>query len=128
MISPSAIGIAADREWIVSEDLTVRARGTVDLPVLATPQLIFMLEDTCVHAVRASLDPHELTVGTAVHVDHLAAATVGARVRVHSELVAIRGRRLVFRIEASAGDRVIGRGLHERAIVDKRRFAEKIAG
>lgn len=116
------IGTSAVHDWTVDEALTVRARGTVDLPVLATPQLIFMLEDTCVLAVKPLLEADKLTVGTAVHVDHLAATKVGEQVHVRAELVAVRGRRLVFRVEARSGSTVVARGLHERAIVNKKEF------
>ncbi len=116
------IGTSATLDWPVLEALTVRARGTVDLPVLATPQLIFMLEDTCVQAMKPILEDGKVTVGTAVHVDHLAAAKVGQNVHVLSELVSVRGKRLVFRVEARSNGIVVARGLHERAIVDKQEF------
>lgn len=122
-----AIGTSAALDWPVLEALTVRARGTVDLPVLATPQLIFMLEDTCVLAMKPLLDEDKVTVGTAVHVDHLAAAKVGQSVHVLSELVAVRGRRLVFRVEARSDGIVVARGLHERAIVNKQEFEASLA-
>ncbi|MGD9844355.1 MAG: thioesterase family protein [Variibacter sp.] len=119
MIDESAIGKGATRDWLVDEALTVRAHGTVDLPVLATPNLIFMLEDTCVAAAKPLLDDGELTVGTAVYVDHLAAAPVGTQIHANVRIVAIRPKRLVFRVEATAGPSVVARGVHERAIVKK---------
>ena len=48
------IGTALTRDWPVLEIHSVRAHGSIDLPVLATPHLIFMLEDTCVLAVAAA--------------------------------------------------------------------------
>ncbi|MGH9806529.1 MAG: thioesterase family protein [Terriglobia bacterium] len=116
------IGTAMAHEWLVDPSLTVAAHGTVKLPVLATPQLIFMLEDTCVLAVQRLLEEGETTVGTSVHVDHLAASKVGERIRAVAELVSVRGRRLVFRVEARTGEQVVARGLHERAVIDKQRF------
>lgn len=116
------IGTSAVHDWLVDEALSVGAHGTVDLPVLATPHLIFMLEDTCVFAVQPLLEEGKLTVGTAVHVDHLAATKVGEHVHVRAELVSVRGRRLVFRVEARSGSTVVARGLHERAVIDKAEF------
>lgn len=120
------IGTAATRDWLVEEALTVRAHGTVDLPVLATPHLIFMLEDTCVFAAEPLLSDGELTVGTAVHVDHLAATRIGEQVRVHVELVSVRGRRLVFRVEARSGKTAVARGVHERAVINKTEFETRL--
>ncbi len=116
------IGISATHEWPVVQVLTVQAHGTVDAPVLATPQLIFMLEDACVLALQPLLTDEEITVGTSVHVDHLASAKVGQAVKVTAELVSARGKRLVFRVEGRCGKVVLGRGLHERAVVNKAEF------
>ncbi len=117
-----AIGTALDRDWEVEDAMTVRAHGAIDIPVLATPHLIFMLEDTCVLAMKPSLDAGEITVGVAVHVDHVASARVGQVVAVRAELVSVRGRRLVFRVEGRCGKIVVGRGLHERAVVNEKEF------
>lgn len=46
-------------------------------------------------------------------------AYVGDRIDVRAELVSIRSRRLVFRVQARNGHVVVGSGLHERAIIDK---------
>jgi fluoroacetyl-CoA thioesterase len=120
------IGASATRDWTVGPAVTVAAHGTVDLPVLATPHLIFMLEDTCVFAAAPFLEEGATTVGTSVHVDHLATARVGELVTSLAELVSVRGRRLVFRIEARRGTTPIARGLHERAVVDKKEFQAKL--
>lgn len=116
------IGTAATHEWPVTHELTVQAHGTIDVPVLATPRLIFMLEDTCVLAVHPLLSDNEITLGTSVHVDHVAATKVGETVKVTAELVSVRGKRLVFRVEGRTGKAVVGRGLHERAVVNKAEF------
>jgi fluoroacetyl-CoA thioesterase len=111
------IGLSLTKTWPVDEAITVAAHGTVPLPVLATPHLIFMLEDTCMLLARPGLVSDEATVGTAVHIDHLAGARPGDTVDVFAQLVTVRGRRLVFRVEARNGRTMIARGLHERAVV-----------
>src|SRR5678816_2394957 len=97
------IGTAMAHEWLVEEKMTVGSHGSVKLPVLATPQLIFMLEDTCVFAIQKLLVDGETSVGTSVHVDHLAASRVGDRINAFAELVSVRGKRLIFRVEARTG-------------------------
>ncbi len=123
MSSEIPIGSALTQDWPIEEAHTVRAHGLLDLPVLATPHLIFMLEDTCVLVVKPFLAEGEVTVGTSVHIDHVAAAEVGRSLTVLAELVTVRRRRLVFRVEGRVGRTVIGRGLHERAIVERTAFA-----
>ncbi len=118
------IGTAHAQDWPVLESHTVRAWGSIDLPVLATPFMIFMLEDTCVALAKPFLDAGEVTVGTSVHVDHLGTAEAGQSLSVLAELVSVRKRRLVFRVEARCGRTVVGRGLHERAVVDMASFVK----
>jgi predicted thioesterase len=77
--------------------------------------------------VAPLLKDEELTVGTSVHIDHLAAAKVGEIVHATAELVSDRGRRLLFRIEGRSGKVVLARGLHERAIVNKAKFLAALA-
>ncbi len=113
-------------EWLVDEKLTVAAHGTVNLPVLSTPQLIFMLEDTCVLAIQALLMQGETSVGTSIHVDHLAASKVGEWVKALAELVSVRGKRLIFRVEARTRKVVVARGLHERAVINARQFEDTL--
>ena len=102
--------------------MTVRAHGAIDLPVLATPHLIFMLEDTCVLLMKSLLDAGEITVGVSVHIDHVASARAGQVVSARAELVSVRRRRVVFRVEGRCGKTVVGRGLHERAVVNEKEF------
>ena len=43
-----------------------------------------------------------------------------------AKLVEVRGRRLVFEVSAHWGDVELGSGIHERYIVDERRFIERV--
>ena len=67
MSRPFLIGASAAREWTVEQAMTVAAHGTVDFPVLATPHLIFMLEDTCVLAA----EPFLVAAAKAMEIDTL---------------------------------------------------------
>ncbi|CAM5221937.1 Fluoroacetyl-CoA thioesterase [Castellaniella defragrans] len=122
MIEQVPVGTWYSHSFLVTESVTVGAHGTVDLPVLATPHLIFMLEDACVMAVASFLQEHQVSVGAAVYVNHLAPAYVGDEIDVIVELVSVRGRRLVFRVQACRGAAPVGQGLHERVIIDKENF------
>lgn len=94
------------------------------LVVLATPEMIRLMEEASTLAVQPALDDSgQTTVGTHVDVSHEAAAREGDEVRVQAELVAIDGPRLTFRVEAQVDQRVIGRGTHRRYVVDRSRFA-----
>jgi fluoroacetyl-CoA thioesterase len=90
--------------------------------VLSTPSMVQLMEQTCLLAVAPHLDEHEATVGTHICVSHQAAAAAGEDVVVEGRLVEVVKRRLRFEVRALAGDRVLGEGTHDRAVIDTSRF------
>jgi fluoroacetyl-CoA thioesterase len=108
----------------VTEQDTAQALGSGDVPVLATPRLIQWLEAATVEAARPFLGAGQTSVGTAVRIRHLRAASVGARVRLAATAPpSPDGRRLTFAVSAvdEAGGQLAD-GEIERAIVDRARF------
>lgn len=96
--------------------------------VFATGFFIGLIEWACIRAVNPYLDwPREQTVGTHVDVSHEAATPPGLEVVVSVELTEVDGQRLVFGVEASDGVDVIGRGTHERFVIDSKGFSERTA-
>ncbi|MBQ7492657.1 MAG: thioesterase family protein [Clostridia bacterium] len=95
------------------------------LEVLATPMMIAWMEECCLHCVQPCLAEGQTTVGTAVSVTHEAPTPLNGQVKIACVLRSVDGRRLTFAVEASDSSGIIGRGSHERFIVDARRFQEK---
>ena len=106
----------------MSDDDTAIAVGSGDVPVLATPRVVALVEEATVAAVTPVLDPGETTVGTRVEIDHLLPTPVGATVSAEARLVTVRRHRLRFAIEVREGEQVIARGTVTRAVVDRERF------
>jgi len=95
--------------------------------VFATGFMVGFLEWACIKAVNPHLDwPEEQTVGTHVNVSHLAATPPGLEVTAKVKLIQVDGRRLVFEVEANDGVDVISKGTHERFIINKAKFSEKV--
>ncbi len=90
--------------------------------VLSTPDMIRLMEEASFRSVLEHLDPGENTVGTLVNISHEKAAREGETVLATARLLAVEGRRLDFEVSVTAGDVVIGRGTHQRAVVDSARF------
>ena len=63
------------------------------------------------------------TVGTVVHVSHLAPTPLGETVTYRATVTAVDDRKLTFTVEAEDSRQVIGKGTHERFIIDIERFA-----
>jgi fluoroacetyl-CoA thioesterase len=109
---------------VVAELDTALGIGSGDVPVLGTPRLVALCEETSVAAVAPALDPGETTVGTRVAIDHLAATPIGAVVIARAVLESVEGRSLVFSSTVHQGERLVARAVIHRMLVDKRRFLE----
>jgi fluoroacetyl-CoA thioesterase len=120
------IGAKLEDSVQVGNDNAIRFLGEEGPRVLSTPQMILGMERTCRNLVLPMLDAGQDTVGTHVNVSHLAAAPMGATVVFSSELLAVNKRRVEFRVAARVGDRIIGEGTHQRAIIEVRQFAERV--
>lgn len=95
--------------------------------VFATGFLVGLLEWACIQLVNPHLNwPAEQTLGTHIDVSHEAATPPGLHVTVTARLLAVDGRRLTFAVEAHDGVDVVSRGTHQRAVIDKARFAGKV--
>jgi fluoroacetyl-CoA thioesterase len=119
-------GMVGQIEIVVHEENTARHLGSGNVAVLATPEMIRLMEKAAVAAVDHLLPEGYRTVGVEVDVRHLAATPVGIKVRAQAELIAIEGRKLTFRVEADDEVERIGEGEHRRVIIDLERFKERV--
>jgi fluoroacetyl-CoA thioesterase len=120
-------GLVGELTVIVQESDTARASGGESLPpVLSTPRLISLLERTANQAVLPHLAEGQGMVGSVVNIRHLAATPVGMQVHTRAELLEVDGRRLRFKVEAWDEVDKIADGEHERFIIDRTRFDERL--
>jgi fluoroacetyl-CoA thioesterase len=141
--TPTAEPADATSEWVMGE-IPVGARGVSALKVkpehlanqfkdsilpevLATPVMILVMENAALNAVRPYLEPGQSVLGTLVNVRHLAATPVGHVVQAEAEVTRVDGRRIEFKVSARDEREEIGRGTHERMIVDRARVDTKLA-
>jgi fluoroacetyl-CoA thioesterase len=95
--------------------------------VFATPMMITAMENAALNAIRGYLDPGESAVGTAVDIRHIAATPVGHEVTAEAVVTGTDGRRIRFDVTARDETEEIGRGTHERVVVDLRRLDARLA-
>lgn len=119
-------GLTGTAETVVRETNTALAMGSGSLHVFATPSMIALMEQAACNAVAACLDEESTSVGTLVNITHDAATGMGKKVTVTATLTAVEGRKLVFEITAADEDKQIGKGTHERFIVNKEKFMAKL--
>ena len=121
-------GLVSEMRMTVEESDTARVSGGETLPlVLSTPRMISYMERTAHQALLPYLAEGQTSVGTLVNIRHLGATPVGMQVRFRAELVEVNRRRMRFKVEAWDALEKVGEGEHERFIVDKGRFEERLA-
>lgn len=118
-------GIRGENSQLVTADNTARAMGSGTLEVFATPALVALAEKTCWQSVAAELEEGSGTVGTKLDLEHTAPTPVGMTVTCSSELVAVEGRKLTFKVSLHDEKGSVGGGTHERFIINNAKFAAK---
>ena len=121
------IGTKGEKRVPVTADNAISFLGAAGPRVLATPNMIGLMERTCRDTVLPQLDAGYDTVGTHVDVYHLAAAPIGATAHITAEITAVADRRVEFRVEAWDEKEKIGEGTHQRAIINVAKFAARMA-
>ncbi len=118
-------GLKGTREMVVGAEHATHHLSARD-NVLATPMMIWLMEEACHYTIVPFLSDGQQTVGTLVCVKHLAATPIGMTVRAEAEVVEVDRRRVKFKVEAYDEIEKIGEGEHERFIVDMERFVEGV--
>ena len=114
-------------KMIKTEKVTVenaaKTLGSGSLLVYGTPAMLLLVEKTAV----ALLDGH-LDEGMNLNVDHVSASPIGCEVSCEVTLTEIDRKKLTFAVEVKDPAGVIGKGTHERFIVDAEKFQNKANG
>lgn len=116
-------GLAGSIPLTVTADDTAIALGSGDVPVLATPRVVALVEEAACAALQGALEPGETSVGVRVSLDHLKATTVGRSVLAAATLRAVDGRKLDFAVRVTEDDEEVARGEHRRVVVNREAFA-----
>jgi predicted thioesterase len=123
---PVRPGLTSIVELTVTEGDTALGMSTGDVPVLATPRIIALVEEATVAALDGELQPGCTSVCQRVQVEHIAPAPMGTTIRAEVTLDRIEGRRLSFNVSARDDRRLLAAGRVTRVVVDKERFLDKV--
>lgn len=111
------VGLTAEVNQVVTQDLTADALGNKGVKVYATPYVISLMETAAQAAIISQLPPGAGSVGTMVEMRHLAATPLGMKVRAKATLIETDGKRCLFQVDVFDEVEKIGEGRHERFIV-----------
>ena len=121
-----APGIEGKKEIIITPGLLATAHCSGTLEVFATPAMIALMEQTAMESVADLLPEGSTTVGTEVSVKHFKATLPGNKVSFKSKVIEAGAKKIVFEVEASDVNGLIGKGIHTRYIVDKQSFIDNL--
>ena len=113
-------------ELIVSDALTAIQMGPGDMPVLATPAMMALMENAAMLAVADELPEGCTTVGGHIESSHLKPSKIGDKVTATAEVTKVDGKKIEFKVSAYFGEALLGEGTHLRFIVDRKRFISKL--
>ncbi len=108
----------------VSKEHFASAMKSGSLDVLATPQMIAWMEEAA--CLCLNLEEGKTSVGTCMNVTHDKASPFGAVISITAEMVEVDGRKIKYQVIAQENGEIIGKGYHERFIVDIEKFLSKI--
>ena len=94
--------------------------------VYGTPSMVEDIEYTCHELIQSHLDNGENSVGTHISVDHMGATLEGDIVEVKVAVINIDGRTVSFEAEVKDTLEVVGRGKHNRFIVEINKTFERL--
>ncbi len=107
-------GLEGSEEHLVTDDMSP---PHLPVKVLSTPDMVRLIEQTCLLGVQSHLDDGETTVGVHVCFSHAASVAAGETVRINWELTERDRRRLVFNTTVQSGETLVSEGTHQRFVV-----------
>ena len=122
------LGMTNTAEEIVTEKNIALALKSGSLKVFATPAMIRLIEEAAAELLEKNLPPESTSVGISINMNHTAPTPLGMKVRAEAKVVSVEGRKIIFEIATFDERGEIGRGTHERFIVDAKKFQNKADG
>lgn len=119
------IGVRGQAEETVAHRHTLNYHNSALPSIYSTPNMIGLMEWAAANAMLPYCDPGEISVGTAINIEHRAPTTIGAVVKAEAVLESANGRFYVFRVTAHNGKAEIGRGTVTRAFVNPAEVAKR---
>ena len=118
-------GVTATQKIAIDRDRTIGFMGD-EGRVYSTPSMVRDIEYTCHELLNEHLDDGENSVGTHVSVDHIGATVEGDEVEVSVTITAVEGRAVSFEATVKDSLEQVGRGVHNRFVVDVQKTYERL--
>ena len=119
-------GLKGRVDLTVGDEHTAPSVGSGAIHVLGTPVMINLMEAAALDAAEHLVPKGHQSLGIHVDISHVAATPIGMKVHATAEVTAVEGNRIRFRVEAHDEAGMIGKGTHERVVVNMERFDKRV--
>ena len=126
MSSPFTVGMTHEKVLKTGKEHSAQNFFPHLPDVFGTPYLVGLFEGVSAELMAPNLGPGEQSVGIAMNLKHTAPTPLGMEVRAKTEVTAVDGRKLTFRVEAFDEKEKIGEAVHERFIINAEKFNQKV--
>ena len=92
------IGLKYTSELTVTDAVTAIVVGSGDMPVLATPMMMALMENAAMLAVKDELPEGCTTVGGHIESSHLKPSKIGDVVKATAEVTKVDGKKIEFKV------------------------------
>jgi fluoroacetyl-CoA thioesterase len=123
---PITTGLRGVVELVVADADTAIAMRSGDVPALATPRVVALVEEASREALVGCLGADQTTVSMRVQIDHLQPTGLDGRVTAEAVLDRIDGRRLSFTVHVNDRRGLVAAGRVTRVIVNTADFLHKL--
>ncbi|HET9696464.1 MAG TPA: hotdog domain-containing protein [Terriglobales bacterium] len=127
MSKPVPIGARGEASETVEHKHTLTYYDKRLPPVYSTPDMVRLMEIAGLHAMQPYVEGDEITVGTAINIEHRAAALLGAKVSAEAIVEKIDGRFYTLRVRAWDEKREIGSGTIGRTFVSLAKITARVS-
>lgn len=125
MAKPVPIGARGVSEERVKFENTLTAFNHNLPPVYSTPDLVRLMEIAGSRALQPFCEQDEISVGTAINIEHRAPAGQNAVIKAEATVEAVEGKFYLIRVTAKVDQQEIGAGTIKRVIVNVPKFLAK---
>jgi predicted thioesterase len=128
MAKEAPIGSRGEAQETIEFRHTLTAHHEKLPPVYSTPDMIRLMEEATFRALQPFCEGDEITVGTAIDIQHRAPSGIGSVVHAEAVVESFDGRFYTMRVRAWDERNEIGGGAIARAVVSIGKFMGKLGG
>lgn len=121
-----AEGYRIKKVFHVEKKDTAKEVGSGGLMVLATPVLACWVENAAYNLIQINIEDSKTSVGVKLDLNHISPTPTDMNVTIELTLKEIDRARYKFEFTARDEVQEIANGTHERVVVDRKKFMNKV--